>query len=134
MGQVGATPSLSVVVLGTGARWATAERAVAAAVVERGPEHLLIDCGEGTQRQMLASRSGLRRLAAVLITHCHGDHVLGLPGLIATLGDVRKEPLLIAGPAGLRALLDAMVPVVGDPGFPLDVRECAPGTVLPRDG
>ncbi len=130
----GGPPPLAVVFLGTGARWPTPERGLAATVIARGSEHLLVNCGEGTQRQMMLARTGLRRIAAILITHCHADHVLGLPGLLATLSDVREEPLPILGPAGLRAMVDGLVPLVGSTSFALDVREVEPGERLARDG
>jgi ribonuclease Z len=60
--------------------------------------------------------------------------VLGLPGLLATLSDVREEPLPILGPAGLRAMVDGLVPLVGSTSFALDVREVEPGERLARDG
>jgi len=101
-----AAPGIDVVFLGTGARWPTPERGVAATIVMRGPDHVLIDCGEGTQRQMMRSIAGLRRRSAILVTHCHADHVLGLPGLPATLSDFRSEPLTILGPAGIRAVVE----------------------------
>jgi ribonuclease Z len=127
-------PQLTLVLLGTGARWPTPERGVAAAVVMRGADHLLIDCGEGTQRQMMLSRPGLRRLRAVLVTHCHADHVLGLPGLLATLSETRRHDLPILGPPGLGALVEGFRAQVGPLGFGLDVRETAPGEGMARDG
>ena len=133
-GTHGGPPPLSVVFLGTGARWPTPERGVAAAVVARGSEHLLVDCGEGTQRQMMLARTGLGRIGAILITHCHADHVLGLPGLLATLSEFREAPLPILGPAGLRALVNGMRPLVGRLDFPLEVREVEPGEHVSRDG
>ena len=120
-------PSLDVVILGTNARWPTSDRAVCAAMIMRGADHVLIDCGEGTQRQMMRSVAGLRRLSAILITHCHADHVLGLPGLLATLSDARTEPLVLLGPVGTRALVDGFRVHFGTLPFPLTVREVGPG-------
>jgi ribonuclease Z len=84
--------------LGTAATMPSAERGLPALLVGAGSERYLIDCGEGTQRQLLRAGSGFRRLARVLLTHAHFDHVLGLAGLIATLGllDLRDE-LTICG-------------------------------------
>lgn len=127
-------PDLRVLFLGTGARHPTPERGVAATLVMRGHERLLVDCGEGTQRLMLASTAGLRRVAAILITHGHGDHVLGLPGLLATFSESRDDPLLVAGPPGTRALVDAFRPHFGALAFPLEVREMTPGEAIARDG
>ncbi len=98
-------------------------------MIMRGADHILVDCGEGTQRQMMRSVAGLRRLRAILITHCHADHVLGLPGLLATLSDARTEPLALLGPSGLADLVDGFRVHFGELGFPLSVREVAPGHV-----
>lgn len=86
--------------LGTAASTPSPERGLPALLVGAGSERFLIDCGEGTQRQMLRAGSGFRRLGHVLLTHAHLDHVLGLAGLIATLGlfDLRGE-LAICGSA-----------------------------------
>lgn len=127
-------PQLTVVFLGTGARWPTPERGVAAAVVARGPEHVLVDCGEGTQRQMMLSWPGLRRLGVVLITHCHPDHTLGLPGLLMALPDDRQATLTILGPPGIAALVEGFRAHVGHLSFPVDVREMEAGEQMRRPG
>jgi ribonuclease Z len=72
--------------LGTAATTPSSERGLPALLVSAGSERFLIDCGEGTQRQLLRSGTGFRRLGPVLLTHTHFDHVLGLGGLLATLG------------------------------------------------
>lgn len=127
-------PALEVVILGTSARWPTPGHAVSASMIMRGAEHVLIDCGEGTQGQLMRSIAGLRRLSVILITHCHADHVLGLPGLLATLSDARTEPLVLLGPVGVRALVDGFRVHFGELSFPLAIREVEPGDVERRDG
>jgi len=72
--------------LGTSASVPSAERNHPALLVEAAGQRILIDCGEGTQRQLLRSGAGFRRLDRILLTHAHLDHVLGLPGLFSTLG------------------------------------------------
>src|SRR5947208_15790182 len=72
--------------LGTAASTPSAERGLPALLVGAGSLRFLVDCGEGTQRQILRAGAGFRRLGHVLLTHAHLDHVLGLAGLIATLG------------------------------------------------
>src|SRR5437016_2652527 len=86
--------------LGTAATTPSPDRGLPALLVGAGSERFLIDCGEGTQRQLLRAEAGFRRLGHVLLTHAHLDHVLGLAGLIATLGlfDLRGE-LAICGSA-----------------------------------
>jgi ribonuclease Z len=73
------------VFLGTAAAVPSAERGLPAMLVARGRSRFLIDCGEGTQRQLMRAELGFRGLQHVLLTHAHLDHVLGLAGLLATL-------------------------------------------------
>jgi ribonuclease Z len=79
--------------LGTAATTPSAERGLPALLVGAGSERFLVDCGEGTQRQMLRAGIGFRRLGHVLLTHAHLDHVLGLAGLLSTLAlfDLKGE-------------------------------------------
>jgi len=126
---------LWVTFIGTAASVPTASRGTSATLVVRGGSRVLVDCGEGTQRQFLRSGLGLIDLDAILLTHLHGDHYLGLPGLLKTYAlRGRTEPLAIVGPPGLAALLGALQAVVGRLPFPLDVGEAQPGRVLTLDG
>ncbi|MDF0523179.1 ribonuclease Z [Bradyrhizobium yuanmingense] len=72
--------------LGTAASVPSVERNHPALLVEAAGKRILVDCGEGTQRQLLRSGAGFRRLDRILLTHAHLDHVLGIPGLFSTLG------------------------------------------------
>jgi len=77
---------------------------------------------------------GLARISMILITHLHGDHYLGLPGLLKTLSLLgREEPLLLFGPVGLYELLRDAERLVGRPRFPFLVEEVTPGVVLERE-
>ena len=80
--------------LGTAASTPSPERGLPALLVTVGGSRFLIDCGEGTQRQMLRAGVGFRRLKHILLTHAHLDHVLGLGGLIATLALLRTDSAL----------------------------------------
>ena len=71
--------------LGTSASVPSAERNHPCLLVEAGSDRILVDCGEGSQRQLLRSGAGFRRLDRLLLTHGHFDHVLGIPGLFSTL-------------------------------------------------
>lgn len=83
-----------------------------------GGHWALIDCGEGTQHRILHTPLSLIGLRAVFITHLHGDHVYGLPGLLESAGMLnRTEPLYLVGPPGLKRLLDAIIGAADD-GLP----------------
>ncbi|MRI32570.1 ribonuclease Z [Endozoicomonas sp. OPT23] len=94
--------------LGTSAGTPTPERNVTALALalDDSKSWYLVDCGEGTQHRLLKSRYTLSDLKAVFITHVHGDHMFGLPGLISTASmQGRKEPLLIAAPEGVESFV-----------------------------
>jgi ribonuclease Z len=71
--------------LGTSASVPSADRNHPGLLVDAGGHRIMVDCGEGTQRQLLRSGAGFRRLDRLLLTHGHFDHVLGIPGLFSTL-------------------------------------------------
>ena len=121
---------LRVTFLGTGGAVPTVERAPSALYVSREGDEFLFDCGEGTQRQMMRYNTGFG-LDHVFVTHLHGDHVLGLPGLVQTLGfNERTRPLAVHGPPGTRGTLYDLVHAAGtDPDFPVRVNEVSPGSV-----
>ncbi len=99
---------LDVVFLGTAASVPSAGRGLSSMLIRRGGDRILIDCGEGTQRQLMRS-TGLADVDVILITHLHADHVLGLPGLVKTFGlRDRDKPLVIAGPHALEQFWSAM--------------------------
>ena len=118
---------LDLVFLGTSASAPTAARGTAATLIRRGGDRLLVDCGEGTQRQLLRSDVGLVDLEHVFLTHLHADHVLGLPGMLKTFGlRGREVAITVYGPRGTRALLEALGVVVGRVAYPLEVVELGP--------
>ncbi len=118
---------------GTAGSVPSARRGLPALLVRRGAERILIDCGEGTQRQLLRG-GGLADITDVFITHLHADHWLGLPGLLQTfnLRD-RERPLTVHGPEGLGELLRSLRRVYGRLGFEFDVVELSAGDAVRRD-
>ena len=81
---------LDVLFLGTAGSSPSPRRGLPATLVRRGGDRLLIDCGEGTQRQLMSS-VGLIELEDLFITHFHADHVLGLPGMLKTFALRQRE-------------------------------------------
>ncbi|HEY7861333.1 MAG: ribonuclease Z [Gemmatimonadales bacterium] len=127
--------SLAVRFLGTSAARPTVERNVSSIAVIREGETLLFDCGEGTQRQMM--RYGISfALNDMFITHFHGDHIIGVIGLLRTLAlQGRTEPMRMWGPRGAaRVLRGAAHFGVDRVGFPVEIAEIAPGQRIARDG
>ena len=126
---------LYVTFIGTAASVPSAARGTSATLIARGGDRWLVDCGEGTQRQLLRSGAGLVDLDLVLITHLHLDHFLGLPGLIKTFGlRGRDRPLRVAGPRGLARLIDRIRPIVGRTAFDLEIQDLDPGVAWQADG
>jgi ribonuclease Z len=126
---------LDVVFLGTAGSMPTARRGPSATLIRRGGEKLLVDCGEGTQRQLLRSDVGLVDLTEIFLTHFHADHFLGLPGMLKTFAlRGRDVPLTLYGPRGLTELLQVLGRVIGRLTFEVGIVELAADAVLPRDG
>jgi ribonuclease Z len=116
---------MKVIPLGTSSGKPTLKRNVSALALIREGEWLLFDCGEGTQTQIARAGLSQSRLVAIFITHLHGDHFNGLPGLLSTMGlDRRTRELTLIGPPGIReylAILTRLKTLFVN--FPLEVRE-----------
>ena len=121
--------------LGTAASVPTATRSVSALLVRHESHRFLVDCGEGTQRQLIRSGAGFRRLNSVLLTHGHLDHVLGLGGLVATLSEweAMDHLTIYGGASALSAardlLEDVVLPRAGG-RLALDFTPLSPGPVI----
>lgn len=100
---------MQVIFLGTAGSIPTTQRALPAIAIKREGELIIFDCGEGIQRQMIIAKVGFHKKTKVFITHMHGDHVLGLPGLIQTMSLLdRQRELEIYGPVGIKAFIKAI--------------------------
>ena len=96
--------------LGTGGGIPSIKRSLPAIAINFSGETILFDCGEGTQRQMMRAGTGFRQNLIIFLTHLHGDHILGLPGLIYTLSMLnRKTPLKIIGPPGTKHFIETIL-------------------------
>jgi ribonuclease Z len=125
---------LDVLFLGTAGSSPSPRRGLPATLVRRGGDRLLVDCGEGTQRQLMRS-VGLIELEELLITHFHADHVLGLPGMLKTFAlRQRERGLTVYGPRGLGRVYRLLEPVIGRLTFPVELVELEPNDELERDG
>src|SRR6266540_1114513 len=117
---------LSVLFLGTAGSMPTVQRAPASLLIRRGGDRLLVDCGEGTQRQLLRS-VGLPDLEHIFLTHFHADHFLGLPGMMKTFTlRGRSVPLSIYGPRGLTGLMADLRRIYGKLSYDVKAVELGP--------
>lgn len=123
---------MQIVFLGTSGSWPTPKRNVSAIAVKRGPEVLLFDCGEGTQRQFMQSTLSFMQVSRVFISHFHGDHFLGLPGIVQSMSmNGREAPLEVYGPRGIERLATELLSLgYFTPGFPVKAKELPPGAEL----
>ncbi len=100
---------IPIIFLGTGQAIPTAKRNHIAIFIQYKNEHILVDCGEGTQRQFRKAKLNMCKLNRLLITHWHGDHILGIPGLLQTLQlNKFSNVLKIYGPRGTAKCIELM--------------------------
>ena len=118
-----------VIPLGTSSALPTEARHLSALAVERKGRVLLFDCGEGTQYRLMEADLPRVRVDAIFVTHLHGDHCYGLPGLLSTLAlQQRDDPVTLVLPSGGRAMLDATPGDAPDAlPFPLRITEIDEG-------
>jgi ribonuclease Z len=100
---------MRVIFLGTAGSVPTPARSLPAVLIKRQNEQLMFDCGEGVQRQMIRAQVGFHKKMKIFVSHLHGDHVLGLPGLLQTMALLdRQKTLEIYGPEGTQQFLECL--------------------------
>jgi len=120
---------MEVTFLGTSSMVPTKDRNQSAVFIRYRNEGILVDCGEGTQRQFKQKKIPLTKITKILITHWHGDHVFGLPGVLSTLGaSGYSKTLEIYGPKGTKRYFDSMLKAfVFDKRIEFEVKEIGEG-------
>ncbi len=112
---------LDIALLGCGGGMPIPERFLSALLINYRGRKILVDCGEGTQVSMRMLGWGFKSIDIICITHNHGDHIVGLPGLLATIGNSgRTEPLIIVGPEGTNDVMDGLKVIV--PYLPYSIK------------
>ncbi|MFW6064893.1 MAG: ribonuclease Z [Candidatus Natronoplasma sp.] len=126
---------MKLVFLGTGGSYPTPKRNVPCTALKYNGEIILFDCGEGSQRQLMKSSLSFMQTDKIFITHFHGDHFLGIPGLVQSMNmNDRDEPLYIYGPEGTVSLLkDLLSKGYFGAGFPIHIQELEPEARLDFD-
>jgi len=124
--------------LGTSASAPSANRGLAGQIVSHNEYRFLVDCGEGTQRQILQSGIGFKRITRILLTHGHLDHILGLGGLLSTLlrWEAIDELEIFGGRSTLERVKTLLYDVVlrgNQPPMPLKLTEIKPGIIFEAD-
>jgi ribonuclease Z len=124
---------LSITFLGTGAAMPTVDRNVSGLALQREGETILFDCGEGSQRQMMRYGVGFS-FTEIFFTHYHADHMLGVTGLLRTMGlQERSVPVTLYGPRGAQRMLGAAIALgIERNKFPIEIVELRPGDRLVR--
>lgn len=128
-----------IIFLGTSASAPSARRGLSAQIIQHDSYRFLVDCGEGTQRQILQSGAGFKRLTRILLTHGHLDHILGLGGLMSTFlrWEAVDELEIFGGRSTLDRVHDLLYGVVlrgKHPPMPLALREIKPGVFFETEG
>ena len=100
---------IDLTLLGCGGGMPMPNRHLSSLMINFSGRKILIDVGEGTQVAIRENKLGFKAIDIILITHAHGDHIVGLPGLLATIGNSgREEPLTIIGPTGINNVINGL--------------------------
>ncbi|MCH1959286.1 ribonuclease Z [Romboutsia hominis] len=115
---------IDLILLGCGGNLPTPNRYLSSLFINYNGSRILIDCGEGTQISMKMKNCGFKNLDLILITHLHGDHFNGLPGLLSTIGNSgRTDDLTIVGPVGIKEYINAVMVLIEYIPYKLNIIE-----------
>lgn len=115
---------INVTLLGTAALMPLPDRALSAATMSFDGHTILFDCGEGTQTAARKCGVSLMKVELIALTHYHGDHINGIPGLLQSMGCFgRTEPLTITGPSGLRQIMKSVLEMTGPQPYEIKLVE-----------
>lgn len=118
---------IDLILLGTSGTIPLPGRPLSSVLARVGSELILFDCGEGTQVGMRRWGWGFKALSAICLSHMHGDHVAGLPGLLLSVANAgRTEPMMILGPVGTSHVVSGLRVIA--PRLPYEVRVSEVGT------
>jgi ribonuclease Z len=126
------TPNMKLVFLGSGGSWPSKERNLSSVALKMNGEVILFDCAEGTQRQLVLSKLNFMHVEKILISHFHGDHFLGLPGLIQSMYlNNREKDLNVYGPKGTTHIVTGILSLgYFNPTFKILTHDLADGDEL----
>jgi ribonuclease Z len=128
---------MRLIFLGTSAATPTLKRSLSSTVLQSPTEQWIFDCGENTQRQMMSTGISFHKKTKIFLSHLHGDHVLGLPGLMQTMALMdRKNPLQIYGPLGIKDFLVCCQQKLNfELTYQVDINEIVkPGVIVEEEG
>ena len=123
---------VGVTLLGTGAMYPSPSRALSSVLVSLAGSSVLFDCGEGTQAAAAKAGASLMKVRLIALSHYHGDHIFGIPGLLQTMSSLgRTEPVYITGPEGLSGFTEMLPKLTGNLAFEIrQIRICGNGLSL----
>ncbi|WP_416198260.1 MAG: ribonuclease Z [Sporanaerobacter sp.] len=118
---------INIALLGSGGSMPMPGRFLSSLLMSYKGRKILIDCGEGTQVSMKNMNSGFKSIDMICITHIHGDHIFGLPGLLSTIGNsARTEPITIIGPEGIKDIMNSILTLIPYLPYTINVIENPP--------